>query len=58
VKTGPFYEHSPILYDISAVPTWQKVNSGLLKMFDAEVMLKFPVIQHTLFGSLVRFSES
>jgi len=26
VKKGPFFEHSPILYDISAVPNWKKIN--------------------------------
>lgn len=34
IKTGGnFYETSPILNDISAVPNWKKVSSGLLKMF-------------------------
>eukprot|EP00041_Stephanoeca_diplocostata_P033690 m.1118953 g.1118953 ORF g.1118953 m.1118953 type:complete len:363 (-) comp24388_c0_seq7:2709-3797(-) len=53
VKSGPFFEHSKYLYDISSVPEWRKVNSGLLKMFDAEVLDKFPVIQHFFFGSLL-----
>jgi len=25
VKTGPFFEHSRYLFDISAVPEWKKV---------------------------------
>ncbi|KAH9254796.1 hypothetical protein BASA81_007216 [Batrachochytrium salamandrivorans] len=29
VKKGPFHEHSPILYDISGVPLWSKVNTGM-----------------------------
>ena len=37
VKTGPFFEHSNTLWGISNVPTWSKVNSGLLKMYKAEV---------------------
>jgi len=34
VKKGvPFGEGSPILNDISAVPNWEKVTQGLMKMF-------------------------
>jgi len=53
VKTGPFFEHSRYLYDMSSVPSWKKINTGLSKMFEAEVLYKFPVIQHFLFGSLL-----
>ncbi|KAK0404819.1 hypothetical protein QR680_017649 [Steinernema hermaphroditum] len=52
-KIGPFYEHSNQLFNISAVERWEKVNSGLFKMYDAEVLKKFPVIQHFLFGSIL-----
>lgn len=37
VKSGPFAEHSNQLYNISGVPSWSKVNSGLIKMYKAEV---------------------
>lgn len=34
VKKGvPFGESSPILNDISGVASWEKVQTGLLKMF-------------------------
>lgn len=49
-KTGPFYEHSPILYDISMSESWQKIFNGMYKMWKAEVLGKFPVIQHLRFG--------
>uniref|UniRef100_A0A3B3QT01 Serine/threonine-protein phosphatase 2A activator n=1 Tax=Paramormyrops kingsleyae TaxID=1676925 RepID=A0A3B3QT01_9TELE len=53
MKTGPFAEHSNQLWNISAVPTWSKVNQGLVRMYKAECLEKFPVIQHFKFGSLL-----
>jgi serine/threonine-protein phosphatase 2A activator len=55
VKQGPFNEHSPMLYDISGVPYWHKVNKGLQKMYVDEVLRKFPVVQHLVFGNLFSF---
>lgn len=47
MKTGLFYEHSPIIFDIHrSVTLWSKVLSGLQKMYEAEVFKKFPVVQH------------
>lgn len=57
VKTGPFGEHSNALWNISSVQSWTKVNGGLIKMYKAEVLSKFPVIQHFAFGSLISFDE-
>ncbi|KAJ1959476.1 Serine/threonine-protein phosphatase 2A activator [Dipsacomyces acuminosporus] len=56
VKRGPFFEHSRQLYDISGVPRWEKVNQGLGKMYKVEVLGKFPVVQHLVFGSLFSFA--
>lgn len=56
VKRGPFGEHSPILYDLSGITAgWGKINKGMIKMYNAEVLSKFPVIQHFPFGSLFRW---
>mgnify|MGYP001761909427 CR=1 FL=1 len=53
LKRGPFNEHSPILTDISqTVPNWDKVHAGMLRMYDAECMSKFPVVQHFCFGGV------
>lgn len=52
MKKGPFYEHSPTLYDISGVPYWAKINKGMIKMYEVEVLGKFPVIQHFPIGNV------
>lgn len=49
-KASHFGEHSPLLYEISSLDSWERMNTGLLKMYREEVLHKFPVIQHFYFG--------
>jgi serine/threonine-protein phosphatase 2A activator len=42
-----------MLNDISAVPAWEKVSAGMVKMFKAEVLQKLPVMKHFLFGTVI-----
>lgn len=49
-KKGPFHEHSAMLYNISGIDEWQRITGGMLKMYDAEVLSKYNVVQHLLFG--------
>lgn len=58
VKKGPFFEHSPMLYDISRVPGgWKKINQGMIQMYRGEVWGKRVVVQHMLFGQIFQFES-
>ncbi|XP_038046919.1 serine/threonine-protein phosphatase 2A activator-like [Patiria miniata] len=57
-KTGPFFEHSPTLWGMTSVPYWEKINTGLVKMYKAEVLQKFPIVQHFLFGTVLSFEKA
>ena len=57
MKKGPFHEHSSFLHHISTLPSWAKANQGLIKMYEAEVLGKFPIVQHILFGRILKFAR-
>ncbi|KAI6143675.1 hypothetical protein BKA82DRAFT_4182332 [Pisolithus tinctorius] len=45
------------VYDVSAIKTWEKISAGMTKTYAAEVLGKLPVIQHSLFGSILYEGE-
>jgi len=51
-KGVPFFESSPMLNDISQLASWSKVASGLLKLYEGEVLKKRQVVQHFRFGKI------
>jgi hypothetical protein len=55
-SSAPFAETSPMLNDISHMGEWGKICSGLMRLFQGEVLNKFPAIQHLVFGSLLMCS--
>ncbi|MEO2193998.1 MAG: serine/threonine-protein phosphatase 2A activator [bacterium] len=54
IKHGPFHETSPMLFDISGVESWEKINGGMIKMYCAELLAKRQIVQHFLFGSIIQ----
>ncbi|KZV94190.1 Phosphotyrosyl phosphatase activator [Exidia glandulosa HHB12029] len=58
-KSGPFHEHSSQLHAIaSQVPRWEKVNRGMFKMYEAEVLSKRVVVQHIPLGGLIKWDPA
>lgn len=48
-KKGPFHEHSNVLFSLKGMP-WERITTGMLKMFQGEVLGKHTIVQHLLFG--------
>lgn len=53
MKQGPFHETSPMLYDISGLESWSKINGGMIKLYIGELLSKRQVMQHFLLGSII-----
>lgn len=48
---------SPLLDDISAAKSWDKVYSGLWKLYIENVLMNLQVMQHFLFGNSIRWEH-
>lgn len=57
MKTGPMAEHSPILSQSADAESWTKVHQGMMRIYFQEVLGKYPVMQHFLFGSILPFDN-
>lgn len=55
VKSYELPTNSPFISEIHMKPgmTWKKINEGMLKHWNNEVLGKWPVIQHFWFGNLL-----
>lgn len=58
LKSGAFHETSPMLYDISGLPTWDQINRGMVKLYKGELLHKLPIMQHFAFGSIILFESN
>ncbi|OHT01780.1 Serine/threonine-protein phosphatase 2A activator [Tritrichomonas foetus] len=56
-KSGPFSQHSRILYSLSRIPDFEQIHQGMMKMFHAEVLNKFVVVQQFGFGTILQWNE-
>lgn len=54
-KVGPFAEHSRMLYSLRNLPHFTKLNGGMIKMYQGEVMDRFLVVQHFRFGTILKW---
>lgn len=56
-KTGPFCQHSRVLYSLASIKSFSQIHSGMIETFEAEVLNKFVVIQQFEFGTIIPFNK-
>lgn len=55
-KKGPMHEHSSILFNVSGLEEWVRILSGMIKMYEGEVLGRWVIVQHLLFGDTFPFA--
>ncbi|KAM0682852.1 Serine/threonine-protein phosphatase 2A activator [Mitosporidium daphniae] len=55
---GFFAQHSQMVYNISGLDSWTKINSGLMKMYFKEVLGKLQVVRMMPFGTELCWHKS
>jgi serine/threonine-protein phosphatase 2A activator len=56
-KAGSFSEHSRGLYSLKVVPDFEKLNEGMLKTYERDVLMRLFVVQQFGFGEILKFRE-
>lgn len=58
LKTGKLAVHSPQQYSLGDIPNWEFVVQGFLHMFSKEILTRYPIVQHILYGSILSHSSA
>jgi serine/threonine-protein phosphatase 2A activator len=53
-----FHEVAPLLFDFTRCENWSQVCLGLFRMYKVEVLGKRPIVQHFVFGNVLRWAKN
>ncbi|XP_056647022.1 serine/threonine-protein phosphatase 2A activator-like [Diorhabda carinulata] len=52
IKIDSFNRHSNQLWNLSGVSSWYGINSSLIRMYQAQILLRYSIVKHVYFGSI------